>query len=388
MDFSEREIGFQAADRRYAELKRKLDAGSISEEEFDAQRHRLMVKDNEGRWWAKSRKTGEWHYRDGDTWVPGTPPGYQEAVPEPTGSPVQASPSAHPEDIENRRDRRRRGLPLRLVALGLIGVAMLVGIGAIFFWVLAPYLRNKGDEGVSATATVALPDVVGLLQDQAEETLRNAGFEVETERRQSSLKDKGMVIEQSPSAGTGAEENSPVSITVGEGRPEPEPGYALVENDSGNLSVEVPSGWSEHTTGKDGTLEGADAEAGEGVGPAITASTDIETFESSGGVPGMYILASRELASEYDEDELATSGFNERPNCDVVARDDLDRSPYSGRLVSWSCDTNGSTPYTLAAAPEGHECVVMLQVTAYSEADRESARHILDTFEADCGRIT
>jgi len=55
--------------------------------------------------------------------------------------------------------------------------------------------------------------------------------------------------------------------------------------------------------------------------------------------------------------------------------------------VSWNCSTNGSTSYSLAAAPEGRECVVMLQITAYSEADRESAKHILDTFEVECGRI-
>jgi hypothetical protein len=151
--------------------------------------------------------------------------------------------------------------------------------------------------------------------------------------------------------------------------------------------MEVPSGWSEHSTGVDGTFEGGDVDAGEGVGPAITASTDIETFESTGEVPGAYILASRSLAREYDEDQLATSGFNERTNCDVVAREDVDRLPYSGRLVTWNCSTNGSTSYTLAAAPEGRECVVMLQITAYSEADRESARHIVDTFEVDCGRV-
>ena len=58
MDFK-REVNFQEADRRYAELKRQLDARSISPEEFDAQLRQLMVQDDEGRWWAKSRKTGE-----------------------------------------------------------------------------------------------------------------------------------------------------------------------------------------------------------------------------------------------------------------------------------------------------------------------------------------
>lgn len=76
MDFREDKIDFQEADRRYAELKRRRDSGTISDEEFDAQRQQLMVQDDEGRWWAKSRKTGEWNYHNGNAWVRGTPPGY------------------------------------------------------------------------------------------------------------------------------------------------------------------------------------------------------------------------------------------------------------------------------------------------------------------------
>ena len=85
MDFREREGDFQEADRRYAELTRQRDAGSINDEEFDAQRQRLMVRDDQGRWWAKLGESGEWHYRDDKTWIRGTPPGYREEVlPEPT----------------------------------------------------------------------------------------------------------------------------------------------------------------------------------------------------------------------------------------------------------------------------------------------------------------
>ena len=62
MDFEERKINFQDADRRYAELKRQYDAGAISTEEFDTQLRKLRVQDDEGRLWAKSRETGEWHW--------------------------------------------------------------------------------------------------------------------------------------------------------------------------------------------------------------------------------------------------------------------------------------------------------------------------------------
>src|ERR671910_102239 len=72
-------MDFHAVDRRYAELKRQHDSGTLSTEEFDAQLEQLMVQDDQGHWWNKSRETGEWHYHDGDTWVQGTPPAYRSS---------------------------------------------------------------------------------------------------------------------------------------------------------------------------------------------------------------------------------------------------------------------------------------------------------------------
>src|SRR3712207_7455389 len=86
MDFSEREMDFGEADRRYVELKRQLDSGIISEEEFDAQYQELTVEDDEGRLWVKARDTGEWQYRDGRSWTPGTPPGYRSLMTPPAES--------------------------------------------------------------------------------------------------------------------------------------------------------------------------------------------------------------------------------------------------------------------------------------------------------------
>jgi hypothetical protein len=59
MSSGEREVDFREADRRYAELRRQLDAGTTSIEEFAAQREKLMVQDDEGRWWAKIGGSGE-----------------------------------------------------------------------------------------------------------------------------------------------------------------------------------------------------------------------------------------------------------------------------------------------------------------------------------------
>jgi hypothetical protein len=71
-------VDFQEADRRYVEIKRRHEAGELAQEEFEEQLKQLMVQDEEGRWWAKSRRSGEWHYHDGNRWVRETPPHYGE----------------------------------------------------------------------------------------------------------------------------------------------------------------------------------------------------------------------------------------------------------------------------------------------------------------------
>jgi hypothetical protein len=72
------EMSFEEADRRYAELRRQRDSGALSAEEFDAQLKQLMIQDGDGLYWAKSRRSGEWMYYDGHTWIPGTPEGYSQ----------------------------------------------------------------------------------------------------------------------------------------------------------------------------------------------------------------------------------------------------------------------------------------------------------------------
>jgi hypothetical protein len=331
MDFRERKVNFQEAERRYAELVRQRDAGSISDDEFDAQRQQLMVQDEEGRWWAKSRKTGEWNYHDGSAWVRGIPPGYQpvaegpptESALERRPQPGQVEPSPSESQVRDGvvGDRsRRRGAPPWVLVAGLVAVVALVGLGA-YLW---------GGAGMAV-----LPDV-------------------------------------------------PWS---GEEAPQPAAGYQLVENDSGNLSVEVPSEWDDLYTGYDGTFEGEDVDAGAGVGPAITASTDMNAWAAGGIASGMYMLASRELVREYDEDQLVDASLNDLFSCDAGERQDFDRPPYSGKIQTWNCSGDGSTIFKLGAVPEGRECVIVLQVKTYSEADREAARHVLDTFDADCERI-
>ena len=344
MDFSGHKLDFREADRRYAELKRQLDAGSISTEEFEAHRRRLMVQDDEGRWWAKSRNTGEWNYHDGSAWVRGTPPGYQASRTPPAESatasrsqPVQDAPlsasqtrlpgSAPPQDQNNEKQRRevpRRG---NMVS-GLLAALFIVVVGGTIIWMLMPGVVGEG--------------------------------------------------EPSPEEASG-----------------PAPGYALLNHDSGAFSAEVPSEWDERVVidqeGEKGRSSWSTFLNGESAGPSTTAVNDLASWRNgTHGHQGIYMVASKNLAQGYTDDELITSGPNDySSSCEAGTPQDFERPPYSGKMLEWD-NCGGDSDHaavTLAAAPEDRECVVAAQIGGLPRVDEETIEHILDTIKVDCNNI-
>lgn len=90
---------FAEADAQYEVLKQQYLAGALDEEQFDERLHQLMVLDEAGLWWAKSRENGLWHYYDpssGD-WIAAVPPSNTPALPPPVSLPSKtaAEPQAN-----------------------------------------------------------------------------------------------------------------------------------------------------------------------------------------------------------------------------------------------------------------------------------------------------
>ena len=131
---------------------------------------------------------------------------------------------------------------------------------------------------------------------------------------------------------------------------------------------------------------------GESAGPSLTAVDDLDAWRNGTvGHKGVYMVASRKLAQRYTDEELVALGPNDySSSCEAGTPQDFDRAPYSGKILEWSnCGGDSNhTALTLAAAPEGRECVVVAQIGGYLQNDEENIRRILDTFEADCERIT
>lgn len=81
-------------ERKFFELKGKLDVGVVREDEFKAQVQKLRFQDKQGRWWMLGAQSGKWYVYDGIRWIPGQPPADTDASPDTIGAePRDTAPS-------------------------------------------------------------------------------------------------------------------------------------------------------------------------------------------------------------------------------------------------------------------------------------------------------
>lgn len=131
-------MDFKEAEERFYELKGRLDAGAISQEEFKAQLEGLKVQDSQGRYWTIGVQSRKWYFHDGTRWIRAEPPEEAEVAPPSEETPrgplasMPEQPLKPPVSLELRPRRRvSRGL-LTLIPLGLILACCLsiVAVGA------------------------------------------------------------------------------------------------------------------------------------------------------------------------------------------------------------------------------------------------------------------
>jgi hypothetical protein len=223
-------------------------------------------------------------------------------------------------------------------------------------------------EGYTYTLRISVDDPSGDIARQALSTM------VEVPDKGSSGGTK------TEAAGDGARRNGPA------------PGYNLIQSPDGALSVEVPPSWGVET-GEDSEKEAKQNTwsyfAGEYLISSITTAPSIDEWYST-GTSGAYMVASRALA-QYSDYELTHSLFNASKDevCTPGPYKDINRSPYSGKIQTWyDCGDDNATTYTVAAAPGGRECVVVLNARISDGAERKAIEHLVDSFEVDCGRVT
>jgi len=89
-----------AIEDTYMDLKAKLDAGKISADDMKAELKKMMIRDDENRFWMIGNKTGGWYVYDGSTWKAGDPYRQPESP-----SAVQAESAAQaPQALEHGQE--------------------------------------------------------------------------------------------------------------------------------------------------------------------------------------------------------------------------------------------------------------------------------------------
>jgi beta-lactam-binding protein with PASTA domain/tRNA A-37 threonylcarbamoyl transferase component Bud32 len=112
------------------------------------------------------------------------------------------APPPPPPPPEGPPERRGFFTPGRLIAMALL-LLLLGGVLA--------YALTRPD-----SSSVLVPTVIGKMQPSAEATLQDAGFEVAVKSVPNDAQ-PGIVLEQDPTAGSGADKGSTVTITVSTG---------------------------------------------------------------------------------------------------------------------------------------------------------------------------
>jgi serine protease Do len=148
-------------------------------------------------------------------------------------------------------------------------------------------------------------------------------------------------------------------------------GYTAITDDTGDLKMSVPTEWK----AVNGTVW---AFKGETVGPALSASADLDAYDDTWREPGVFFGASSSLVQSYSVDRMLDDN-NYGAVCEKAARYDYHVPPYTGKYDLWvNCGEARSSFLVLAAVPENQEFIAVVQIV---DADVEAANQILSTLE-------
>ena len=140
--------------------------------------------------------------------------------------------------------------------------------------------------------TVAVPNVVGLSEDRARDTLKNAGFTSVSSRPQDSLEDEGNVVAVDPAEGQQAGKNTTITLHVStgtikvpdvKGKTAADAQKALT--DAGFSAGQIRTTEVDPGTAAPGTVVSTDPGAGTAVGRGDTITLQVAKADNTKAIP-------------------------------------------------------------------------------------------------------
>jgi len=137
--------------------------------------------------------------------------------------------------------------------------------------------------------------------------------------------------------------------------------YTQVSDDSGTISVDVPTEWSDVRS-----VEGE-------IGPMLYASPNVNQYLDTWDVPGVWVLVSDQLETDPGAvlDSLAFTG------CGSVSRSSFSNDQLTGQMDRYeSCGGGSTAEVNIAAVPDDQSYVVFANVQLVTARDEEALGNV------------
>lgn len=151
--------------------------------------------------------------------------------------------------------------------------------------------------------------------------------------------------------------------------------YVQVSDDSGLLSVSVPSAWSD--------VDGSSIEIDGVAAPSIQASPNLDDYNGTWGTPGMYFIASAALAGG-DANQLLDALT--ATDCTSTGREEYSDAVFSGLFEAFeNCGGTDTQLINIVAFPANGAYAVVVSIQVVTDADLDAIDIILRTFNTTEG---
>ena len=151
--------------------------------------------------------------------------------------------------------------------------------------------------------------------------------------------------------------------------------YYTIYDESGSISVDVPThwndvdrrGWRQDDLGTSGII-----------GPALSASPDLDAYVNTWGTPGVFIGASPLL---WHTPAQLLNAKNFSNSCTYSGRYEYDDGVYTGLFDEYvGCGGEYNTFWVIAAEPADGSWIALVEIIAVTDADFDAADRIVATF--------
>jgi hypothetical protein len=157
----------------FRELKTALEAGELTEDEFEDKIRSLLFRDDDGNYWTIGAQTEKWYRYEAGEWIQGSPPPTLERAEE-----EDSAPRGKAEETASGKERRvDRRLAIGLGSIAFVACLLLAAVAAYQFGRMSSAARELFPGLTPSVEAVKSPTIAPLASPTLAETPTATGEE-------------------------------------------------------------------------------------------------------------------------------------------------------------------------------------------------------------------